>query len=310
MHLLVPFASVLSDAGRAAQQGLALPNLGRLVAGLAETARDLGDELSLSAPHERALAQALGLGGDDGHLPLAALLAQQAGLEADGRAWGLLTPTHWQVGTDQISLLDPGALRLDEADSRTLLEAVRELFESEGFALHYVAPDRWLATHPVLAGLPCASLDRVIGRNVDLWLPADPRTRLVRRLQNEVQMLLYRHPLNEAREARGEWAVNSFWLSGCGVAPALAFPDDLVLDDRLRAPALAEDWFAWSRAFGQIDDGPIAQALALQRRGGAVRLTLCGERGAISWGPTTRGWWRRSLAGLRPAEPTTLLQDL
>ncbi len=32
-------------------------------------------------------------------------------------------------------------------------------------------------------------------------------------------MLLYTHPINAAREARGELAVNSFWLSGTGPTP-------------------------------------------------------------------------------------------
>ena len=49
-----------------------------------------------------------------------------------GAAWGLLTPTHWQVGREQIVLRDPAALELDEAESRALLQAVRELFESRG----------------------------------------------------------------------------------------------------------------------------------------------------------------------------------
>ena len=36
--------------------------------------------------------------------------------------------------------------------------------------------------------------------------------RRVRRLQSEVQMLLHTHPLNAAREDRGDLTVNSFWL--------------------------------------------------------------------------------------------------
>ena len=42
-----------------------------------------------------------------------------------------------------------------------------------------------------------------------------PTTQAV--LAGEVQMLLYSHPLNDAREAQGALPVNSFWLSGCGM---------------------------------------------------------------------------------------------
>jgi hypothetical protein len=39
---------------------------------------------------------------------------------------------------------------------------------------------------------------------------------------NEAQMALHEHPVNEAREARGEPALNSLWLWGAGTAPAEA----------------------------------------------------------------------------------------
>jgi hypothetical protein len=38
-------------------------------------------------------------------------------------------------------------------------------------------------------------------------------------LLTEIQMLLHAHPVNEAREARGEPAVNSLWIWGAGLMP-------------------------------------------------------------------------------------------
>ena len=38
---------------------------------------------------------------------------------------------------------------------------------------------------------------------------------------NEIQMLLYEHPLNQAREARGELAINGIWFWGGGTMPQL-----------------------------------------------------------------------------------------
>src|SRR5690606_16353949 len=134
---------------------------------------------------------------------------------------------------------------------------VHPLFDSEGYVLTWGAPLRWYVAHESLSELPTASIDRVIGRNVDRWLPGEPQARLLRRLQNEVQMLLYTHPLNEAREARGALPVNSFWLSGCGRHQAGAEPGELQLDDSLRAPLLAGDWVAWARAWRALDEGPV-----------------------------------------------------
>jgi hypothetical protein len=47
-------------------------------------------------------------------------------------------------------------------------------FVDDGITIHYVpalGPSRWLAEGEVFRSLPTASLDRVLGRNVDPWLP-------------------------------------------------------------------------------------------------------------------------------------------
>jgi hypothetical protein len=284
MHLVIPFAAPLAETGRAALATLELPRLRALLAGSPPGLRDEGDEFSLSAPHERALARALGIAGADGALPWAARQARLDGIDTGDLAWGLVTPVHLHVGTEQVSLIDPGALMLGEDESREVFEAVRELFTSEGFVMLWAAPLRWYVAHESLADLATASLDRVIGRNVDRWLPGAREARLVRRLQNEVQMLLYTHPLNAAREARGLLPVNSFWLSGCGVAQPDA-AGAVRVDDRLRGPALGEDWAGWARAWETLDEGPLAELQDQLRAGESVLLTLCGERSSETFTP-------------------------
>ena len=292
MHLMIPFAAPLSEAGRAAATGLTLPHLTALLAVLTPAGRDEGDEWSLSTPHERALAQAWGWRGADGRWPWAARMASADGLDVGSGAWGLLTPVHWHLGTEQISLVDPAGLMLNEASSRVFFDAIRDLFESEGYQLVYGAASRWYLSHDSLAELPCASLDRVIGRNVDRWLGNDPAVRRVRRLQSEVQMQLYTHPLNDERQAQGLLPVNSFWLSGCG---RLQIPSGAVVsvDDRLRHSALNDDWAAWCKAWETLDAGPLADALERARAGQPVRLTLCGERSSQSWMWQPRGFFQR-----------------
>ena len=277
MHLLIPFASSMSEAVAPVLRDLALPQLERCIARLTATTRDEAEPTTPVPPHERALAAAWGWGDDAP--PFAAYAAAADGVAVGTFAWGLVTPTHWLVGRDHVLLADPAALQLGEAESRALFEAVRELFESEGFTLAWGAPLRWYVAHESLAGMACASLDRAIGRNVEPWLPQPPHARLVRRLQSEVQLLLYPHPINEAREARGALAVNSFWLSGCGRHQE-ADTAAVQVDDRLRSPLLADDWAGWAEAWRALDAGPIAALLARAQAGDAVSLTLCGERSA------------------------------
>jgi hypothetical protein len=310
MHLLIPFASALSDASTHTLRDLELPQLTRALALLTATERVGSDEYSLTPPHERALAEALGWHGDDGALPWAAHLADADGVATGEAAWALLTPVHWHVGPEHISLADPAELALDEAQSRALLDAARGLFESEGFVLAWGAPGRWYAAHPDFDALPCASIDRVIGRNVDLWLPNHPKARLIRRLQNEVQMLFHAHPLNDEREARGALAVNSFWLSGCGRRQPVPRVFAVQVDERLRAPLLADDWAGWADAWRALDAGPLADLLARAQRGETTSLTLCGERFAQRFDSVVRPLWQRLTQGWQTRPAHELLEAL
>ena len=292
MQLIVPFAGVLSEAGRHAAQDLSLPNLERLLARSHTGAALGGDEHSLSAPHELALAQALGWPLADGRLPWAARAAALDGLSLGQRALGMLTPVHLHVGTEQVTLIDPATLALDAADARELFDSLQPLFGDAEFMLHWGDVQRWYVEHPSLAELATASLDRVIGRNIDPWLPGTRCARTWQRLASEAQMLLHTHAVNARREAAGLPSVNSLWLSGCGVAAGVTLPPPRT-DERLRAPALAEDWAAWADAWHALDAGPLA---ALLDGGDASTLTLAGERRAVPFTRTPATPWQRARA--------------
>lgn len=311
MHLMIPFASTLSEGCVHTLRDLQLPNLSRLLVRLAATVREEGDEYALSMPHERAFATVIGLRGDDGGLPWAARLAQADGVDpGDDLAWGLLAPVHWHLASDHVALVDPAELDLDEAESRAMLQAVKPLFESVGWRIEYGAPERWYVAHESLRDLPCAAIERVIGRNVDIWMPADPRVARIRRLQSEVQMLLYTEATNAAREARGALAVNSFWLSGCGVRQAEVAAPGLRIEEALRASALAEDWADWADAWRTLDAGPLAELLRCAERGEPVALTLCGERHAQRFEASPRSLWQRASAAFRSPPAAPLLEAL
>ena len=310
MHLLIPFAAPPTDAGAAALDGLVLPRLSALLGRLIHSGADDGEASSFSPPHERALARAWGWACGDGALPFAAQLLADSGTDPGERPWGLVTPSHWVLGADDVKQADPAALALDEADSRALFDAMLGLFESEGLLLRYGAPLRWFLSHDALAGLRTASLDRVIGRNVDRWLPGGEAAALLRRLHSEVQMLLHAHPLNETREARGLLPVNSFWLSGCGVAQARSAGDEPVVDARLRGPALAGDWPAWRAAWQELDAGPLADLAARDAACEPVRLTLAGERSARTLAAAPRSVWQRMAGAWRRPDPRSLLEAL
>lgn len=309
MQLLIPFASAHSQAAIHVLRELELPNLNRLLHALRPMHRDEQDETSLSPPHERALAGAWGWPLTDGQLPFAAHAAAQDGFDTAAGAWGLLTPAHWLAGRDHVTMTDPDALELEEGESRALFEALRPLFESEGFRVEWGAPLRWYAAHPCLDGLPCASLDRVIGRGIDTWLPKTDQGRLLRRLQSETQLTLYTHAINEAREARGALSINSFWLSGCGLRLPVK-ETSITRVDELRAPLLAGDWAAWAHAWSELDAGRIAALWQAIEDEQSVSLTLCGERSAQRFEATPRTLWQRLSARWQGQAAKTVLEAL
>lgn len=300
MHLLIPFAFGSSDGAAAALPALKLPQLDKLLARLTPQPLDAGDEFSLSPPHERALARALGLPVTDGLIPWAALQAQAT----DG-AWAFITPCHWQVGTNHIAMSGQELPDFPAQESQALLAAMQPYFEEDGITLQYEHPTRWLARGPLFDGLATASLDRVVGRNVENWIPRSAPAAKLRRLQNEMQMLLYTHPVNDARSARGVLPVNSFWLSGTGSLPAPqpSPPSPPVVISTLRTAALNEDWAAWSQAWATLDATEIAALLAALERGEPVQLTLCGERQAQTFDARPQSFLKRlmNLFGTQPA---------
>lgn len=301
MHLLISHASAVDPATAHLLADLALPRLAELLGRLAPEGAPLGeDEYSFDTPAEQALARLRGQA--PGPAPTAAWRAAEQGLDATA-AWALLTPLNFSVGTDQVTAMAPQSLALEAAESRAFFDSLAELWPAEdGWQAAWLAPTEWLVAHSSLAGLASASLDRVVLRNVDAWMP---EARRLRTLQNELQMLLHRHPLNAAREARGALPVNSVWISGCGVAAAGTLPADLVVDERLREPLLAGDWAAWAEAWRALDAGPVAALLARARAGQPVRLTLCGERLAQAYRPAQRGALARLWQALAPTRANT-----
>ncbi|MCZ2497611.1 phosphoglycerate mutase [Xylophilus sp. Kf1] len=297
MHLLVPYASALAPGCEAAQRDLELPHLQRLLSRLSVLHADEADEFTLTPPHERALARLRALPAPNGRQPWAAVALADAGGQPGTDGWAWVTPCHWNIAPDHIALTDPAALGLTEAESRAVLALVEPYFSEDGIFLEYVAPTTWRARGDAFRDMASASLDRVNGRSLDLWMPDGPAARPLRRLQTEFQMLLYTHPMTDERNARGLPAVNAFWISGTGVLPEglRPMPGDLLAPQGLRDAALHDRWQAWRDAWLAIDRHECALALRALDDGQPVRLTLCGERSAFEFGEGKTGF----LQGLR-----------
>lgn len=323
MHLIVTFDDLApSGNGRGPAPDTPLARLDAawtpLLQGLQPQWRIEGSLESLSTPAEQARARLL-LGRavreeEDGRLPWAAWARGSPG------PWARLTPCHGLVGSDRITGLPPAALELQAEESRSLFDAVQPLFSSEGLALEWRGALEWQVGHDSLRGLPCASLDRMVGDSMQRWQGATPlaSARLLRRLQNEAQMVLHDHPVNREREARRALTVNSLWLSDAGAGDQI--------DGAAPAPVMAQRWreavdacaatqtervAAWRDSAARDPHGGAEGPDAAQQ---ASTLVLCGRQGAQAFAlPSAEarggGWWQALQRRWAPAPPPRALSD-
>lgn len=300
MHSIVAFAG---HPG-AASSALVVPALEAILAQWREVDRDTLDPQTLNAPHERAWAGACFTEPFvDGGIPWAQRQAQSDGADWPGVAMGMITPVHWRVTTDGIELADPLSCALDDKESAALFAALEPLLIEDGFQARRATPSRWYVTHRDLGSMRCASLHRAAGRRMDAWQPKGPLARTWLRLQNEAQMLWHAHPVNEAREARGELPLNSMWLSGTGDARPIRPRDTQVrVDERLRL--VRHDERAWLDTWAAIDREWLAPMLGTPDT--LRRLTLCGEATSITYAPAPRIGWPKWLRAKPPTARTVL----
>jgi len=257
----------------------------------------------------------------DGGVPHAALAATKQGLLTSSSsiaaptAWAFISLCNWHVSNGQVTLGDPAHLQMDEATDAVLFNAMQRFFADDGIELHPYRPGQWLAQSSLFADLPTASLDRVIGRNIDPWLvgtradaPLSAAAQLLRRLQNEMQMLLYTHPVNEGRRL----TINSFWVHGTGDLPSTdadchAASNEPMQIQTLRESALQQDFMGWLQAWQQVDAQVIAPLVARVTAGELQRLVLCGEHEFHVYDSGSPSWWQRVRTHLAPTSLNTVL---
>ena len=313
MHLIIPYAASQALNSPEIWADLQLPNLQALL-GLMQRQQVLQDHETapLHLPHERLHAQALGWPPAASALPWAAWHQTQQGHPRNApQAW--MTPCHWQVGMDQVVMADPAHLHLSDEESQQLLQAMQPFLQEDGLQVTWHSALLWHAQGAMLADLPTPSLDRVIGQNVKDWLPDHPAARPLQRLQSEMQMLLYNHPVNDARDARKQYTVNAFWLHGAGTLPVtgpVPASPSVTVSIALRSAALHGQAQAWQQAWPQLDASAVADLLQHVKATGQGTLSLCSEHTAHTYTAAPLAWHQLISRLFNKPTPSTALQAL
>lgn len=228
LHLIVPGLAAWRDSPHS--ERVAMPGLDRLIA----RGRPLGGESSLA----EALCRAFAVDRQE-DWPLAPITAGLDGINANVGYWLRADPVHLQVGMRGMTLLDATHVGLDAAESEALAGSLMPLFREAGWHLLAPMPERWYG-HPAHAiALHTTPLDEVATRHVNSALPTGPGATQAMRLINDAQIILHDHPVNQAREQRGQAPINSLWLWGGGRMAKTGRHFEQVLAAQTEALALA-----------------------------------------------------------------------
>ena len=317
---------------------LKVPNLRKILEQSIPSFKKTLAPTSLNTPAEIAVALAMGWtkpdGIDelDGELPFAALKAAELGLiqpaKFDAGSWAFITLCSWSVQHGQVSFsADANELGLEASESEKLFQKMKPYFAEDSiqlFADMQLQPGQWLAYSEHFSSLASASLGRVSGRIIDDFLIGTGKSEnhksanLLRRLQNEMQMLLYQDSVNDHRSI----PINSFWISGTGTLTFdghslqtmleaykhIQIKDVYTTQTALLHPDDPEWLNAWSRDWELIDATLLDQYLVTKaNKINPTQLSLCNETTCITLSPVERSWSRNLIRLFKSNQLSNLL---
>jgi hypothetical protein len=131
-----------------------------------------------------------------------------------------IEPVHIHAARDHLVLTSTQILDIQASEADALFDSVKDIFLEMSDVTHRSMPHKWFIESSALDTLSTVSTAQAEGRNIDHWMPSDTSTEGVarqwRKWQNEIQMIWFNHPVNEARQAEGMLSINSIWISGNG----------------------------------------------------------------------------------------------
>jgi hypothetical protein len=149
--------------------------------------------------------------------PVAALTALVDAQPAESGFWMRADPVHLQLQRSRTLLIAAPALQVTAVEAAALADTLNRHFAGDGISLTAAHPTRWYCSNNETSGLESPTLTTLAGRP----LPRAQNAGRWQRWLTECQMLLHEHPVNLAREQRGEPAINSLLLWGGGEKPAV-----------------------------------------------------------------------------------------
>ena len=150
-------------------------------------------------------------------LPAAPLVRRAQGGKPGTDEW-LAEPVMLRPDRDRLSLRRLGTEDLDAQEARTLVQAAHAHFPAEELRIE-MGEDAWYVRLPgqqARRGVPVEYAQEMLLSPLPEQFGVDVAGM---RVLNELQMLWYSHPVNEARRREGRVEANALWVWGGGSLP-------------------------------------------------------------------------------------------
>ncbi|MEO8738351.1 MAG: hypothetical protein ABI537_01460 [Casimicrobiaceae bacterium] len=147
--------------------------------------------------------------------PVAPLLARASEQSASAQYWLCADPATLEAGRDDVRLRGI-VWDLKIAETAALLATLNTHFADDGLQFVAPTPNCWLVACAGVQAIATRPPDTALGKPLFAYLPSGADAANWQRWQSEMQMLLFEHPVNAAREAAGQAVVNGVWLWGGG----------------------------------------------------------------------------------------------
>lgn len=157
-------------------------------------------------------------GHEEETVPAGALTIAAEGGHPGEHLWTRADPIHLRLMRDRLIVVPNAAFSIAREEAQALCEGLNRHFAG-ALSLRAVDAGRWCAQVSDASGIDAACPLDLAGRDIDLSVQRGSGR--WQALLNEAQMLLHAHPVNEAREARGEPVINSLLLWGAGGVPSV-----------------------------------------------------------------------------------------
>lgn len=148
-------------------------------------------------------------------IPNAALACQQTGNDAGNAYWLYAAPVHLVLQRDSFSLAGPVPLVMEQAEIDVLTIDLNAHFSSDNMQFFW-HDDKWFLRLQQNPNIQTAHPQLAINKNIAHFLPTGDGAMAWASFQNELQMLLFTHPINDTRESKRLILVNSIWCYGGG----------------------------------------------------------------------------------------------